>query len=111
VGWDSINANDAIVLGANQQMTTPGTMFDLMQNLIALKHSTPALIKGSFQAIQTGNTQVMAFRRILDNDVINIYINFGTSQANVTATGTILFASDNATLQTQPSFSVLVTRN
>ena len=111
VGWDSINANDAIVLGANQQMTTPGSMFDLMQNLIALKHTNPTLIKGSFQAIQTGNTQVMAFRRILDGDVINIYLNFGTSQANVNASGTILFASENATLQTQPSFSVLVTRN
>jgi glycosidase len=85
-------------------------MFALTQSLTALKHQEPALIRGSFQAISTGNTQVMAFRRSLNNDTFNIYINFGTTTASVNATGTIVFASDNATLQSQPSFSVLITR-
>ena len=86
-------------------------MFQLMQTLTALNHQEPALIRGSFQAINTGNTLVMAFKRTLNNDTLNIYINFGTSSASVNATGTMVFSSDNATLQSQPSFSVLITRS
>jgi glycosidase len=111
VSWDAINTIDSLVAGANQQMLQEGSMFQLMQALAALKHQEPALIRGSFQAINTGNTQVMAFRRTLNNDTLNIYINFGTSSASVNATGTMVFSSDNATLQSQPSFSVLITRS
>jgi glycosidase len=110
VGWDAINSMDSLVPGANQQLLQEGSMFQLMQTLTGIKHQEPALIRGSYVAITTGNTQVMAFRRTLNNETFNIYINFGTSSASVNATGTIVFASDNATLQSQPSFSVLITR-
>jgi hypothetical protein len=42
---------------------------------------------------------------------LNIYINFGTTSSSVNATGTMVFSSNNATLQSQPSFSVLITRS
>jgi len=110
VAWDGINAIDSLVAGANQQMLQADSMFQLTQSLTALKNAEPALIKGSFQAITTGNTNVMGFRRSLNNDTFNIYINFGTSPASVSTTGTLVFASENTTLQSLPSFSILITR-
>jgi glycosidase len=85
-------------------------MFEIVQTLTNLKHEEPALIRGSFQALSTGQTQVLAFRRSLNNDTFNIYLNFGSTPATVNATGTIVYASDQATLQSQPAFSVLITR-
>ncbi len=110
VEWDAINANDTLVLGANQQMTTPGSMFKLVQGIANLKHDESALIYGDFTALQTGHNMVMAFERKTADSTLKVYLNFGANSVNVNLTGTPVYSWNFATNSTLPGYSVLVTR-
>jgi alpha-amylase len=110
VTWDAINANDALVPGANQQMNITGSMFKLIQGITQLKHQETALINGDFQAIQTGQNMVMAFRRQQGDSVINVYLNFGANNVNINASGQQIYTWNFASNASLPGYSILVTR-
>jgi len=60
------------------------------KQLIQLRKSHPALMRGRWQALQTDNENVVAFLRADEHEEILVLLNFGTDESPVTVTGLTL---------------------
>jgi len=62
--WLAINPNYTQI-NAAQQLTDPNSIYHYAQKLIALRHSTPALVYGDYKDLDPTHTQIFAYTRTL----------------------------------------------
>lgn len=105
IEWDSYNAN---LQGMAQQKNDTNSILSEYIKLTTLKSSDSVLIKGDYEAINTGN-DVMAFKRIEGSKTYYIYHNFGSTTVNVSITGSnILYSLNGATKTSLPGYSSII---
>ena len=61
----------------------PGSLLWLCRKLLELRHELPILRHGTMEKLDTGNGFVLGFRRQLDGQQLQIYINFADSAQTV----------------------------
>ncbi|MGY6501206.1 MAG: alpha-amylase family glycosyl hydrolase [Acidimicrobiales bacterium] len=76
------------------QVGTPGSFHTLYRRLLELRRSSAALRRGSFEWIDVGGAQVVAFRRTLGDEVFDVLVNIGPDPATIaTEEGTVILSS------------------
>ena len=112
VEMDSVNASST-VRSASEQQKDPNSDFSVLKKFIALKNSTPALIRGTFKAenFVSGSlaANVLCFSRTYDGKTVKVAVNFnGTSISAYGLTGEVLASYNNATATSLPAYSAIV---
>ena len=64
--WLAINPNYTQI-NAAQQLTDPNSIYHYAQKLIALRHSTPALVYGDYKDLDPTHPQIFAYTRTLSD--------------------------------------------
>ena len=86
--WLGINHNHETINLA-QQREDPDSIFHWYRDLIALRRERPALRRGDFEALETGD-QVFAYRRSLEGEALTVVLNFSGKAAQSGQRGRIL---------------------
>lgn len=84
VPWISVNPNHAW-LNAADQRTDPRSVLSFYRTLIALRHSEPVIVRGSFATLVLENEDVYAFARQLGDRRIEVYANLSDTVAPLSA--------------------------
>ncbi len=111
--WLAANPNFSQI-NAQAELRDPNSIYHYYQRMIALRHSTPALIYGDYQDLDPQSPQVFAYTRTLGADKYLIVLNFASTPisyplpANLTPGKLILSnlgtstPASSTTLQLQP---------
>ncbi|WP_100489311.1 glycoside hydrolase family 13 protein [Sporolactobacillus pectinivorans] len=73
--WMKVNLNYRKV-NVEQSLADPDSVFFHYQKLIALRKKNDILIKGRYELVDHDNTQVYAYKRIMDDQILLIVCNF-----------------------------------
>lgn len=90
--WLAIHENHHLI-NADDALNNPNSIFYTYQKLIALRHQYPVMAEGNYQALETGNPHVLAYRKFDENDEFTILVNFTKETQNyqLTTKGEIFF--------------------
>ncbi|MFP4512255.1 MAG: alpha-amylase family glycosyl hydrolase [Acidimicrobiales bacterium] len=84
---------DADTKAAATEVGDPGSFHALYRNLLALRRSSPAIGRGTFEWLDAGSPDVLAYRRSLGDDQLTVAVNVGPRPATVDLGGTVVAAS------------------
>jgi amylosucrase len=76
-------ANEEKFARRNDPQSMEGRIYSGLQQLIALRKSTPALRGQGFQIIETGNNHVFGFLRICDGERLIVLANFSEQECHL----------------------------
>ncbi|MDN3955052.1 glycoside hydrolase family 13 protein [Sporolactobacillus laevolacticus] len=80
--WMKVNTNYRKV-NVEQSLVDPDSVFFHYQKLIALRKEKDILIKGRYELVDHDNTQVYAYKRIMDDQELLIVCNFYETPADL----------------------------
>lgn len=80
--WMKVNTNYRKV-NVKQSLADPDSVFFHYQKLIALRKEKDILIKGRYELVDHDNTQVYAYKRIMDDQELLIVCNFYETPADL----------------------------
>ncbi len=73
--WLAVNPNYTTI-NAQQEMVDPNSVYHYFQKMIALRHSTPALVYGDYKDLDPHNPSVFAYTRTLGEKQYLVVLNF-----------------------------------
>ncbi len=79
-------AEDANEINVAAQREDPGSMLEFFRRLIELRKEQPALHKGTYRSIETGNNAVFAYLREYEDQRVVVALNFGDEPQQVEIT-------------------------
>lgn len=79
-GTPWLPVGDATEINVADSLADPESLFYTYQKLIQLRKSEETIISGSYQVVETGNLQVLAYLRELNNDKILVVVNFSAEK-------------------------------
>ena len=74
---------DAHVRNVDKQLNDPKSLLRHYKNLIALRRSEPVLVGGEMDFLDETVKNVLAYRRILNNETATIFLNFSNAEKRV----------------------------
>jgi len=80
--WINVNPNYEQINAAAAQ-TDPHSVFNYYSQLIALRKSTPALVYGAYQPLDSGDYRLYLYIRILDKILFLIILNLSSETATL----------------------------
>ena len=79
--WIQVNPNhESINVAASE---TPGSVLNYYRALVSLRANHDALVYGDYEEIETGDDEVWAYTRTLNEQSLLVVLNFGDSEATV----------------------------
>ncbi len=81
--WLAIHENHQLI-NADEALKNPNSIFYTYQKLIALRKEYPVMAEGSYQALETGNPHVLAYRKFDEEDEFTVIVNFTKEMQNYT---------------------------
>lgn len=77
------------------QLGVADSRLEFHRRLLRLRRATPALQLGDYATIGGMPDEVFAYRRTLDGDAVEVYLNMSDRPTDVPASGAILFGTDH----------------
>ncbi len=75
--WLAVNPNYATI-NAKQELDDPRSVYHYFQEMIALRHSDPALVYGDYKDLDPQNADVFAYTRVMGTKRYLVVMNFST---------------------------------
>ena len=77
--WMSINSNKTEI-NVEVQENDPGSILNYFRTMIQLRRSNPVLVFGSFEIVDTGDSSLFIFNRILNGEKWTVVLNFSSEE-------------------------------
>lgn len=80
--WIAVNPNHAEI-NAESQVNNPDSVFHYYQKLIALRHTFPIIVYGSFQPWQENDANIFAYQRFWESESLLVLCNFSANTLSI----------------------------
>lgn len=94
---------------AKAQRASPGSLFHHYRELVSLRRAHPALLKGSYEAVQVDG-RVLRFERRQGGEALRVWLNYSDQVQTIAASGDTVWASPSAQGEQLPAWGVRVER-
>lgn len=81
--WINVNPNYTTI-NAEAALADPDSIFYYYQKLIALRHTTPIIVYGTFRGLLEDSETIYAYERVMDGQTLTVACNFTDQEQDCT---------------------------
>ena len=101
---------NAATHNAKAQRADPNSLFHHYRQLVQLRRSEPALLKGSYEQVQVQGP-VLSFVRKAEGQTLRVWLNYSAEAQSIEASGRLVWAAPQSASSTRlPAWGVRVER-
>ncbi len=99
---------DETIRGVEDQMSDPGSMYHFYRNWIRLRRQEPILTYGSLEPIETGDDQILAFRRTYEGKSLVAYHNLSGVVKSLEMTDAPYWTTNESSTKSLKPYSTII---